>query len=776
MKQKSEKTKQFIAKDAENGETIMRKESQEQSKPFTTNVRTMEEAKEPQERSKPFTTNVRAMEEADRTQELKHPFTTNVGTREEANKPQERIKPFTIDVRKNEEVKAQKNIVQVLKPQYSATKKVSQTVSQENKTVISNEVKRTEEGEKEGKSKELVDKDKWKESPFSYISPDICNLAKEMLPEDSSFVPYLAKCIYSYIKSGGNIADIQMVDKNQKNQKNSDFNFKLSLKKQVTTVWDTQDGETCDLSYGVEVQVTLKSGYTKVFDAVVEHSKIKAITWLTEATHSLADIPKGKDGKILYENMVQNCIEQEVEEERIYPNAGWRKIPRIGWRYVYKNGIIGGTENVHTKGKNYDLDVRAKYVGTRAMFDKVICMKDICKNGRTSLELLLFVHAGVLTTLFELAGHQLDFSLMVVAPTNSRKTSMVTAMGKIFDRTELKADAEFATATNAGIEKVLGTYKDAPVIIDDFKPGANLAEQREMDRKFDEVLRFFGDRVSKKRMTDFVPNADKIYFPVGGNCIITGEYPPNAIESSLTRLFLTEITSEDVRNDVLAIYQKEKWILPTHMYDFLTWVTERFDICVDIIQQVYISSRSKYTFRVGRFAGMYSTMMCVAKILCLYAEQRAFWSGEESQEFCENVERAVTLELNIMEDRLKRRDKATKVLDIFKTEIETGQIVAVRLNEETCKDRELLYEDDNFYYISTMYLRQIVERRSKDIPDMPPVINSEEMILLLDRKGAIAVLEKDGKRIKSRKLPIQRGNAKRYLYIKKNILNNLEEL
>ena len=87
-----------------------------------------------------------------------------------------------------------------------------------------------------------------------------------------------------------------------------------------------------------------------------------------------------------------------------------------------------------------------------------------------------------------------------------------------------------------------------------------------------------------------------------------------------------------------------------------------------------------------------------------------------------------------------------------------------------------MYEDDNFYYISTMYLRQIVERRSKDIPDMPPVINSEEMILLLDRKGAIAVLEKDGKRIKSRKLPIQRGNAKRYLYIKKNILNNLEEL
>ncbi|MCB5502416.1 hypothetical protein [Dorea formicigenerans] len=706
-------------------------------RPFTINL---EEESKPEEYVKPFAVN---LDEKGKSEEYVKPFTVNL---DEKGKSEEYVKPFEIT-----------NVESSEGNPYAENREL--------------ESKKTE-ASKDDEKKQMI-------SPISYIPTEICDWARKLLGENSPFEPKLAKAACEFVNSGGDLSKVQFVDRKQENQKSekfSGFNFRLSLKRRVITIFDTANGEIQEFSYGVQVQVTMKNGTKKICDELVDHDKIKSIQWLTKATNSLAYIPKGKEEKIAYEAMVQECIEQEVEEERIYPNAGWRKIPRIGWRYVYKNGIIGGTENVHTKGKNYDLDVRAKYVGTRAMFDKVICMKDICKNGRTSLELLLFVHAGVLTTLFELAGHQLDFSLMVVAPTNSRKTSMVTAMGKIFDRTELKADAEFATATNAGIEKVLGTYKDAPVIIDDFKPGANLTEQREMDRKFDEVLRFFGDRVSKKRMTDFVPNADKIYFPVGGNCIITGEYPPNAIESSLTRLFLTEITSEDVRNDVLAIYQKEKWILSTHIYDFLTWVTERFDICVDIIQQVYISSRSKYTFRVGRFAGMYSTMMCVAKILCLYAEQRAFWSGEESQEFCENVERAVTLELNIMEDRLKRRDKATKVLDIFKTEIETGQIVAVRLNEETCKDRELLYEDDNFYYISTMYLRQIVERRSKDIPDMPPVINSEEMILLLDRKGAIAVLEKDGKRIKSRKLPIQRGNAKRYLYIKKNILNNLEEL
>lgn len=98
------------------------------------------------------------------------------------------------------------------------------------------------------------------------------------------------------------------------------------------------------------------------------------------------------------------------------------------------------------------------------------------------------------------------------------------------------------------------------------------------------------------------------------------------------------------------------------------------------------------------------------------------------------------------------------------------------LNADTCKEQKLLYEDENFYYIATVYLRQIVESQVRNMPDMPPIINNEEMISLLERKGAIDVKDEKGKRIRSRKLPIQRGNAKRYLYIKKDILNNLEEL
>ena len=124
--------------------------------------------------------------------------------------------------------------------------------------------------------------------------------------------------------------------------------------------------------------------------------------------------------------------------------------------------------------------------------------------------------------------------------TNSRKTSLVLALAKIFGRNNLVADAEFATATNCGIEKVLGTYHDAPVIVDDFKPGATPMQQKALDGKLDELLRFYGNRVTKKRMTDFMPAGSKKYFPISGGCIITMEIV-NGVQSSLSRMFLVEL-------------------------------------------------------------------------------------------------------------------------------------------------------------------------------------------------------------------------------------------
>lgn len=610
--------------------------------------------------------------------------------------------------------------------------------------------------------------------PFDYICEDAVNVAEALAGDDHILARCLAQALNQYSFEGGDIR--HLVEKIKKPKKKDVFNFQLELIKIIDRIFDSSEGEISDAYYGLNVTILQENGMTKKFFSEIEASKVKDPAWMKKATRSLAQIPRSKDEREIFDNMIQACIETEsVEHELIYNRAGWRKIDG-SWKYVFRDGVVGEQgSSVHTGSTFYTMEVRKDKLRTSEVFHKVMEAGNICQNGRTSRNLLLFMHAGLLTTLFNLAGHDIDFSFMIVGPTNCRKTSLVTAIAKVFDRDRLKADAEFATATSAGIEQTLGLYKDATVIIDDYKAGANLTQQREMNRKLDELIRFYGDRVEKKRMLAFVHNSEKIFFPIGGNCVITGEFAPEAIESSMTRLFLTEINKDDVDNKRLRRYQEECWLIPTHAYDFLQWVTERFEACVQYIAEHYSDYRDQKHYLVGRFNNMYAAFMLTADLVGMYARERGFWNREDQRGFLQDVQTGLEIELDIMEERFRQRDKATQVLRVFKEALESNQITPVQLNRDSCVRGEELYEGDKCYYVTTRYLRNVVKQYGSAYSDTQRVINNEDLIAVLDRKDALEVIEKDGKRIRSRKLPIQRGNTKRYLYLKKESLEHLDE-
>ena len=611
--------------------------------------------------------------------------------------------------------------------------------------------------------------------PLDYIPEDVAKIAEQISMGDRKLSRILAEGMHQYMAEGGDMQ--QLIRRAKENKKPEGFNFAMELKKRISYIFDSSEGEIREVFYGIEINVYKGNGKTKSFYTEIESDKVKDYGWMKKATHSLAMLPRTKDDREMLDNMMQECIESEyAKSEWIYNRAGWRNIAGKGWRYVFHDGIVGEQgSSVHSGSTFYTMEVRKDKLRTPEVFHKVMESGNVCQNGRTSRNLLLFMHTGLLTTIFQLAGHEIDFSFMIVGPTNCRKTSLVTAIAKVFDRDRLKADAEFATATSAGIEQTLGLYKDATVIIDDYKAGANLTQQREMNRKLDELIRFYGDRVEKKRMLAFMHNSEKIFFPIGGNCVITGEFAPEAIESSMTRLFLTEVNKNDVDNKELGRYQGERWLIPTHAYDFLQWVTGRFEACVQYIAENYSAYRDQKHYLVGRFNNMYATFMVTADLVSSYALERGFWNREEQRGFLQTVQSGLEIELDIMEERFRQRDKATQVLRVFKEALESNLVSPVQLNRDSCGRGEELYEDDKCYYVTTKYLRTIVKQYGASYSDTQRVINNEDLIAVLDRKEALEVIEKDGKRIRSRKLPIQRGNTKRYLYVKKEILEHLEE-
>lgn len=558
----------------------------------------------------------------------------------------------------------------------------------------------------------------------------------------------------------------------------SSLNFELHLLTRIIRVFDTENGEKRNFSYRVKVSVYTMNGGIKSFECEVPGDKIKGIEWLKKATNSLATIPKGKEQQEEYNMGVQMCIETEgIPEEIIYERGGWRNIPHVGWRYVYSQGMIGDPNGlVHTRDRSrYRLDFWDNKMDFKKIFDLAMGMRNICRNAMASTELFIYVHASLLTELFKIAGHPLNFVFGVVGVTNSRKTSLVTAMAKIFNRSNLVADAEFATASECGIEKMLSIYKDAPVIIDDFKPGINQAQQSVLNQKLDNLLRLYRNRVPKKRMMDFTPDGDKKYFPIEGGCVLTLELVDGVL-SSMTRLFLTEIGVNEVQNDRLDFYQQNRWILSMHIYDFLDWVTNQFEKSVGFIKKNFTEFRDAHPFSMARFSDSYATLMVTAGILSLYALERYYWSKIQCQEFVSDAEKIVLEELEIMESRIQNVDKGLYALRIFNEYLNNGKIQAVSLNETTCKNRCRLYENEEFFFVQSEYLRMIVNEHSRNCGDRINIINNDEIIGHLERLKVLDILEKDGRSEKSRKLPIQRGNTLRYLYIIKLKMKKMLEV
>lgn len=620
---------------------------------------------------------------------------------------------------------------------------------------------------------------KMKIEPLGFASEKIAWIVERFkgnLSDCPGFEPFLANAILAYEKAGGDVSGM-ISTKNNKSKK-AGLNFTLELERVISNVYDTENGEEVVREYSVMINVFTKMGREKRYHVRIEADKIKDSNWLKKATDSMATDPIAMGKKAQFQTLVQGCIEKtdDVPHEIIYQNAGWRYVPKLGWRYVCWEGAVGEqTDLVHASSQRYRLAVDQSRLGSKEIFQNMIGMMDICKTRAASTELLLFVHTAMLATLFEKAGHKISFLFGISDVTNSRKTSMALALAKVFGRDEpsgLKADAQFAIATRGGIETTLGMYKDAPVLIDDFKPGSNRQEQREMDCKLDELARFYGDGVEKRRMTEFLPDKVKRFFPIYGGCVLTMEIVTGVL-SSISRMFITEISVNEVDNEKLKFYQDDLLILPTHLYDFLSWVTERFDEIIVCISDKFKKFRGEYRFEVARYGSMYSTFKITSLLISEYAVEKGFWDREEQQSFIISVEKMITRELFAMGSRLKNCDKGTLLLKAIEEMIHDTTLTFYSLSPENCTNGESCYEDGSFYYFQSKILMQIAQNFCMKYNERNQIVNQNELISLLEKLEILDIRETDGKRERSRKLPNPKGNTKRYLYIKKGRLSEL---
>lgn len=610
--------------------------------------------------------------------------------------------------------------------------------------------------------------------PFEFASheivqttSEICSQLQPILGDDAKyFAPYLGNALKNYTDSGNTIS-FNKTKISKKSHKNC-FNFTLTLLRKIMKFFDTENGEEFEISYAFLITLLLRNGEIKKYEYEVIGDKVKSFTWVNIATNGYAKGPNDKTETIKYQEMVQESLEiSNVPTEYVYPNAGWRKIPNIGWRYVFGTGAIGIEGNlIHTQNQDEIFMRPTEQLSQKIIFEKAIGMCKICKSSSASTMLFLFTHAATLETIFENSGFPINFILGIVGITNSKKTSLALQMCQVFHRDKKIADAEF-TATAAGIEKTLSKYKDAVIIVDDFRPGETQADQKKLNERLESLVRFYGNRVPKRRMDDYA--GVKKFFPIQGVCVLTMEIV-TGVTSSLSRMMLVEINKKEVEDSTLLFYQQNPWILPSHLFDFIQWETENLDLILNSISSQIPILRTKYRFEFPRFGEMYALFNLMSKFIGQYAEDRKFWSSEQSDAFVQGCDDLTLSLLRTMEKRMRNYDKGLLVAHALSEAIEHGILTPVKLNSESCAKKELAYEDSTRYFIQTKIIKKIAEMYCSKYKIEIQFINDEDILTALERHEILEIIDKGAGRERSRKLPIQLGNHLRYLYLRKESL------
>lgn len=485
----------------------------------------------------------------------------------------------------------------------------------------------------------------------------------------------------------------------------------------------------------------------------VKGEKLQQLTWLVSAA-----------GGLLYlttklEEQIRKALILLIQKSRLtvvayYKVNGWTHTDS-GFVYILSSGIIGNIECEVRGNPKYNFpDIQR--VSCRDAFLEMFGMLQICRSQKIMWALILYIQAAFMSTLFEMAGMPLKMILALIGETNSRKTTLAILLGKIFNRTSRMPDVTF-TATAGGIEKVIYEFHDACLILDDMKPGATKAQNRDINKKLEQVTRLYGDRTPKKRMTGFGSDEE---LQINGGCIVTGEYI-EGVESSRARRLEVMIDREEVDNEKLSEYQKQD-IWPTYLYHFLAFITAKFAETVEYIRTRGEELRRNAGFKLGRRNEIWAQLSVVVEIMTFYGRECGAISQERSSELAMEGRNAILEILQENENEVRRVSPVCLVLRALSAYLMENGESEEMFNGDTKK----LYVNDQYYFVALPKLIEIaLDYTRRTAADT--VLPGERMLpKLLEAEDVLETCMEGGQKRRTHHLP-GHTTGPRFLWIRK---------
>ena len=499
-------------------------------------------------------------------------------------------------------------------------------------------------------------------------------------------------------------------------------------------------------------------------------SDLERFLWVQEATDGLAYFKDKKDYS-KFSGYVHRVIEKsivDVRKETLYEFPGWKCIDSR-WCYVCDKGVIGKPEirDVRTVS---DLKFVISATPLKETIPQFWGMENICRRKDISRMLMLFSCMSVMTTLFEVSGFPIKTLLAVLGTTNTLKTSMSLVFTKIFNAEEITSPEVTFSSTRAGIETFVAKYQDAVLLVDDFMPGDDRAKQAELNAKLELLCRLYGDRTSKKRMTAF-STVKNVEYPVRGCCLVTGEHMTGVV-SSQTRIVCLNIEKGDVSKETLGFYQANPLILPTFLKGFIEFLTFNQNAIREAIKRNMSEYREKLKFKIARLNEAAAHFLVTLDFLADYVSRNM---KIDCEKFREDWKKSVVNIFNENDDQLATLDVTGVILQALEDALQSRRTEVKLVTEIQKDDICFAYLDENFVYVQQKELFLVVKnycsRYGHNIYLQP-----KSIVAKLKERGVLeCVKNSEGHLEAARKLQQRKGITRRFLYIKRKVMQEILE-
>jgi hypothetical protein len=542
------------------------------------------------------------------------------------------------------------------------------------------------------------------------------------------------------------------------------MNFRLCIKKLVLYI-----EIDAKIRYSYVFDIIMSNSNFSIYNIHVPAENVQKVDWIIKGSHGRAHIPNKSAEDIARKDIVE-LINNVIEREICFLTNGFKKMEDGTYGYVIPDGIIGRGKDqlpICSVSKNR-LSYDPMLVGKNKTFWDTLGMMSITKDIIASLPLFLLTHMAFISTLYELTGLPLKFLVAYVGETNSKKTTIAKLLTQLFNVDSNEPCASFMS-TECGLEEYCASQPDSVVLVDDLRPAISKEKQRDMNHKLEFLQRVYGDRYVKKRMTTFNLNNENIEFKPSGCCLITGELM-NGVTSSLTRTIIVSTDRNQCNDNILSQYQSNKTLLPSHIYDFIAYVTENFAEVVRYIEDNVKKMReemSKILF-YDRFPEYYAQFSVIIDLIFNYGKSRGFIESQQANEYCTEYKDTIFRLLKDNEVALMEQNQIGLFIVKIYLEFQLGNIKFVDIKEGKTV-RSDYYTSESTFYVKP---ERLVDLMKKNFGAQGMERSARDVLKMLDENGILVTAIESGQRRRSIKIPQIIDKNARYARINKSKLES----